>query len=105
MVAIFAGYRLFGILGLLGGPVLLNLLKVVLEADDIARGVKPEPIRQRAAVRGAGRRGSSDAEAPVVAKTAEQSAETTHAAQMSDAAPLPGTEADIPDGKGSDGQA
>lgn len=51
MIAIFAGYRLFGFLGLLGGPILLNLLKVVLEADDIARGVKPEPIRQRAAVR------------------------------------------------------
>lgn len=48
MIAIFAGFRLFGILGLLGGPILLNLLKVVLEADDIARGVKAEPQRPRA---------------------------------------------------------
>ena len=56
MVAIFAGFRLFGFLGLLGGPILLNLLKVVLEADDIARGVKPEPVRPRVIGRGAGRR-------------------------------------------------
>ena len=47
MFAIFAGYQLFGFLGLLGGPILLNLLKVVLEADDISRGVKIEPIRPR----------------------------------------------------------
>lgn len=58
MVAIFAGYRLFGFLGLLGGPILLNLLKVVLEADDIARGLKPMPLRTR------GRRRGGDAPAP-----------------------------------------
>ena len=34
MIAMFAGYQLLGFLGLLAGPVLLNLLKVVLEADN-----------------------------------------------------------------------
>lgn len=38
MIAMFAGYQLFGFLGLLAGPILLNLLKVVLEADDVAHG-------------------------------------------------------------------
>ncbi len=37
MIAMYAGYKWLGILGLLGGPVLLNLIKVVLEADKIAR--------------------------------------------------------------------
>lgn len=37
MMAMFAGYRLIGFLGLLLGPVLLNLLKVVLQADQAAR--------------------------------------------------------------------
>ena len=32
MVAMFAGFQLMGFLGLLAGPILLNLLKVVLEA-------------------------------------------------------------------------
>ena len=63
MVAIFAGYRLFGFLGLLGGPILLNLLKVVLEADDIARGIKPEPLRPRAIRRGSGWRNAPEANA------------------------------------------
>lgn len=45
MIAMFAGYQLFGFLGLLGGPILLNLLKVVLEADDTARGIKNTPFR------------------------------------------------------------
>lgn len=58
MVAIYAGYRLFGFLGLLGGPILLNLLKVVLEADDIARGIKPAPLRPR------GKRRGGDAQCP-----------------------------------------
>ena len=35
MIAMYAGYRMFGLLGLLGGPVMLNLVKVVLEADKI----------------------------------------------------------------------
>ena len=52
MVAIFAGFRLFGVLGLLGGPIMLNLLKVVLEADEIARGVKAQPARARIRIRG-----------------------------------------------------
>jgi sporulation integral membrane protein YtvI len=43
MISMFAGFQLMGVLGLIVGPVLLNLLKVVLEADDVARGVKPEP--------------------------------------------------------------
>ncbi len=33
MTAMYAGYRLLGFLGLLAGPILLNLLKVVLAAD------------------------------------------------------------------------
>ena len=39
MIAMFAGYQLMGFLGLLAGPILLNLIKVVLEADDVANGV------------------------------------------------------------------
>ena len=34
MAAMYAGYRLLGFLGLLAGPVLLNVIVVVLEADD-----------------------------------------------------------------------
>ena len=80
MVAIFAGYRLFGFLGLLGGPILLNLLKVVLEADDVARGVKAEPVRARARIRGgAGDAGDAkDTEAEVEA-AAEAGASATDA--------------------------
>ena len=37
MVAMYAGYRALGFLGLLAGPVLLNLAKVVLEADERER--------------------------------------------------------------------
>jgi len=44
MISMFAGFKLMGVLGLIVGPILLNLLKVVLEADDVARGVKPEPV-------------------------------------------------------------
>lgn len=33
MIAMYAGYRMMGALGILGGPVLLNIVKVVLEAD------------------------------------------------------------------------
>ncbi len=36
MIAMYAGYRAFGFLGLLGGPVMLNVVKVVLEADRAA---------------------------------------------------------------------
>lgn len=36
MVAIYVGYRLMGFVGLLAGPVLLNVIKVVLEADQRA---------------------------------------------------------------------
>ncbi len=51
MVSMFAGFKLMGVLGLIVGPVLLNLLKVVLEADDVARGLKPEPepVKKRVA--------------------------------------------------------
>lgn len=41
MVAIYAGYRLLGAAGLLAGPVLLNVLKAVLEADRRAREKRP----------------------------------------------------------------
>ena len=33
MIAMYVGFRLLGFLGLIGGPILLNLLRVVLEAD------------------------------------------------------------------------
>ncbi|MEG0742245.1 MAG: sporulation integral membrane protein YtvI [Clostridia bacterium] len=42
MIAMYAGYRALGFLGLLAGPVLLNILKVVLEADETARGKRNE---------------------------------------------------------------
>ena len=47
MIAMFAGLQLFGVLGLLGGPILLNLLKVVLEADGIAHGTPSSPAEHR----------------------------------------------------------
>ena len=37
MIAMYVGFRLLGFLGLIGGPVLLNLLRVVLEADIASR--------------------------------------------------------------------
>ena len=37
MAAMYAGYRALGFLGLLAGPVLLNLAKVVLEVDERER--------------------------------------------------------------------
>ena len=37
MAAMYAGYVLLGFIGLLAGPVLLNLLRVVLEADALVR--------------------------------------------------------------------
>lgn len=46
MMAMFAGFQLVGVLGLIIGPVLLNLLKVVLEADEISRGVMNEPPKR-----------------------------------------------------------
>ena len=36
MIAMYAGYRSLGVIGLLGGPVILNVIKVVLAADKIA---------------------------------------------------------------------
>ena len=38
MIAMYAGYQAFGLLGLLGGPVVLNVIKAVLEADKAAGG-------------------------------------------------------------------
>ena len=37
MIAMYVGFRLMGLLGLIGGPILLNLLRVVLEADMASR--------------------------------------------------------------------
>lgn len=37
MAAMYVGYRLLGLLGLLGGPILLQLARAVLEADRAAR--------------------------------------------------------------------
>ncbi len=37
MIAMYVGFRLLGILGLIGGPIMLNLLRVVLEADAASR--------------------------------------------------------------------
>ena len=42
MIAMYVGFRLLGVLGLIGGPVLLNLLRVVLEADAAARKLHSE---------------------------------------------------------------
>lgn len=42
MIAMYVGFRLLGILGLIGGPVLLNLLRVVLEADLASRKLHEE---------------------------------------------------------------
>ncbi len=52
MMAMFAGFQLIGVLGLIAGPILLNLLKVVLEADDIARGEKMQSNPPRTDKRG-----------------------------------------------------
>jgi sporulation integral membrane protein YtvI len=52
MMAMFAGFQLIGVLGLIAGPIMLNLLKVVLEADDIARGEKKQLIPPRTDKRG-----------------------------------------------------
>ncbi|HRX07665.1 MAG TPA: sporulation integral membrane protein YtvI [Candidatus Limiplasma sp.] len=43
MIAMYVGFRLLGILGLIGGPVLLNLLRIVLEADKAARQSNAPP--------------------------------------------------------------
>ena len=79
MVAIFAGFQLFGVLGLLGGPILLNLLKVVLEADEIARGVKEQPRRAHIRILGTALRpqDGDEAEQPI----------DEHAMAENDAAP------------------
>ncbi len=37
MIAMYAGFTMLGFLGLIAGPILLNLLRVVLEADAAAR--------------------------------------------------------------------
>ena len=42
MMAMYVGFRLLGFLGLIAGPVLLNLLRVVLEADKVSRKTPPE---------------------------------------------------------------
>lgn len=43
MIAMYVGFRMMGFLGLIGGPVLLNLLRVVLEADAAAQKLQSEP--------------------------------------------------------------
>ena len=58
MIAMFAGYQLFGFLGLLAGPIMLNLLKVVLEADDVAHGI----VKCRSGARRNGKKGEERAE-------------------------------------------
>ena len=45
MAAMFAGYQMVGFLGLLAGPILLNLIKVVLEADQATRSAAPASPR------------------------------------------------------------
>ena len=45
MAAMYAGYRLMGFLGLLVGPVLLNVVKVILEADEKVRAAIPDPLK------------------------------------------------------------
>ncbi|MBN1777861.1 MAG: sporulation integral membrane protein YtvI [Clostridiales bacterium] len=47
MIAMYVGFRLLGFLGLIGGPVLLNLLRVVLEADMAARKAQEEPAAEK----------------------------------------------------------
>jgi sporulation integral membrane protein YtvI len=42
MIAMYVGFRLLGFLGLIAGPILLNLLRVVLEADAAARRLQDE---------------------------------------------------------------
>ena len=45
MMAMYAGYRLIGFLGLLLGPVLLQVMKAVLEADAAVQAVIPSEHR------------------------------------------------------------
>jgi sporulation integral membrane protein YtvI len=42
MIAMYVGFRLMGFLGLICGPILLNFLRVVLEADAAARKAQGE---------------------------------------------------------------
>ena len=45
MMAMYAGYRLIGFLGLLLGPVLLQVMKAMLEADAAVQAVIPSEHR------------------------------------------------------------
>ena len=42
MIAMYVGFRLMGFLGLIAGPILLSLIRVVLEADAAARKLREE---------------------------------------------------------------
>lgn len=84
MIAMFAGFQLFGFLGMLAGPIMLNLLKVVLEADDVAHGI----IKSKPGARWIGKKGEERTEpapetpAPTARDTApasENAPETTEA--------------------------
>ena len=44
MIAMYAGFRMLGFLGLIAGPILLNLLRVVLAADAAARKIQAEQL-------------------------------------------------------------
>ena len=46
MIAMYAGYQALGVLGLLGGPVMLNILKVVLEADNAVEAPLPVTVTE-----------------------------------------------------------
>ena len=47
MIAMYAGFSYMGFLGLIAGPILLNLLRVVLEADAAAQKLRVEPPEKK----------------------------------------------------------
>lgn len=80
MFAMFAGFQLFGFLGMLAGPIMLNLLKVVLEADDVARGiVKSKPGARKIGRKGEERTGTSETLAVDTATASENASEAIEA--------------------------
>ena len=44
MIAMYAGFRYLGFLGLIAGPILLNLLRVVLNADAASRKLRNDAV-------------------------------------------------------------
>ncbi|NLI20727.1 MAG: sporulation integral membrane protein YtvI [Clostridiales bacterium] len=115
MAAMFAGYQMVGFLGLLAGPILLNLIKVVLEADQATRGAAtaqpwaaegaPQDAGESAADARAGAEGAGNGK-PDRDKPAEASGEPVTEDDINgEPGALRGESADIRAGHAPDGAA